>query len=57
MLSENKQSLHFKDYVKCKTDETRSVTYDIVNKLHKLTAHEDKDFIEKFIFPIFNTFK
>lgn len=27
-----------------------------MNKLHQLTAKEDPDFIEKYIFPIFETF-
>ena len=34
MLSEQKQQMHLKHYVICKTDDTRSIAYNIVAKLH-----------------------
>ena len=38
MLKRHQQAEHFPNYVICKTEETRQVTYDIVLKLHEITA-------------------
>lgn len=53
MLTEPKQGLLFADYVKCKTDETRSLAYSIVDKLHEASKEEDTDFLEKYVLPVF----
>lgn len=46
--------MHFKDYVICKTDDTRNIAYSIVAKLHEASKDEDKDFLEKYVLPVFN---
>lgn len=52
MLKTQTQAQHFKNYVMCKTEETRNLAYRIVARLHQLSANEDPDFINKYVLPI-----
>ena len=52
MLKTEKQADHFENYVKCKTDDTRKVLFEIVYYLHKSSAEEDKGFYSKMIMPV-----
>ena len=53
MLTSQKQALHFKNYVICKTEPSREITYRIVARLHKLSEDQDEeDYINKYILPV-----
>jgi ubiquitin C-terminal hydrolase len=54
MLKGEKQASHFKDYVKCKSEDTRKILMEIILYLHSVSVDEDADLIDQYIMPIFN---
>ena len=55
MLMEPKQQTHFENYVICKSEETRNLTYSLVSKLHAISKEDDPNFLEEYVLPVFET--
>lgn len=52
MLAKQQQDQHFKNYVKCKTEDNRNMAYSIVAKMHKLSPAIEPLFINEYILPV-----
>lgn len=52
MLKTQSQAQHFKNYVMCKTEDSRNLVYNVVARLHQLSGDSDPNFINKYILPI-----
>jgi ubiquitin C-terminal hydrolase len=52
MLTKQKQDQHFKNYVICKTEDTRNVAYNIVASLHKVSPAIEPLYFNNYILPI-----
>lgn len=53
MLTNQKQAQHFKNYVICKTENSRETAYRIVGRLHELSESDDKEeYLNKYILPV-----
>ena len=52
MLTNQKQDLLFKNYVICKTEDTRNVAYNIIAKMHSVSPAIEPLYINNYIMPI-----
>jgi len=52
MLKTETQELHFKNYVMCKTEDTRNLVYKCVANFHSVSPAIEPHFLNNYILPV-----